>query len=160
MDMNAAFPSENLKAADLQGQEATLTIERVTIETIGDDRRPVVHFQGMPQRLVLNKTNSNTICEIHGAESDYWTGRQITLYSTFTDYQGKQVACIRVKPVGVPATAQAPAFQGVQQPNFGAPPPVPQPGLVQNPPQFAGTPQHQDPTPPLPEAAPFDPFDP
>ncbi len=99
MDMNAAFPSENLKAADLSGNERTLTIDKVTIEMIGDDQRPVVHFQGEAQRLVLNKTNSNTIIGMHGAESDHWTGRQITLFPTYTDFGGKQVACIRVKPV-------------------------------------------------------------
>lgn len=125
MDINAAFPSDNLKAADLGGQELPLVISHLTMEKFGDDVRPVVHFQGMQQRLVLNKTNSNTIASMYGPETDHWSGRQITLYPAWTDYQGKQVACIRVKPAGMVA-----APPGSLQ---GTPPPVPQPGVAQQP---------------------------
>lgn len=119
MDMNAAFPTQNITAADLGGRELSLMISHVAMETIGTDTKPVVHFQGMQQRLVLNKINSTTISEMYGTESDAWTGKQITLYPAWTDYQGKQVPCIRIE--------QQSALGGTLPP-LTAPPPVPQPG--------------------------------
>jgi hypothetical protein len=101
MNINSAFPSNYLKAADLggNGRRVTVTIESVEMEDIGDTDKPVVYFKDKKKGLVLNKTNSNMIAEIaNSEETDNWTGVQVTLYSTKTDFQGRRVDAIRVEP--------------------------------------------------------------
>lgn len=97
MDINSAFPSDWLKATDLQGRPVRLIITEVVTEKVGDDYRPIVHFQKTKKGLVLNKTNSNSIAEVYGTETDNWTGCIIELYPDKTDYQGKRVDCIRIR---------------------------------------------------------------
>jgi len=98
MNINSAFPSDYLKAADIPaGRRVTVTIENVTIEKLGEDTRPVVYFNGKEKGLVLNKTNANMICEIaKSEETEDWRGIQITLYSTKVDFQGRRVDALRV----------------------------------------------------------------
>lgn len=113
MDINSVFPSKYLKASDLQGQDATVTISHVAIEDVGgDDRKPVVYFTGKDKGIVLNKTNAAAIQNLYGADTDNWTGKRIILFPTQTDFQGKPTACIRVRlnaPPAEPAPAQAEA---------------------------------------------------
>lgn len=113
MNINGAFPSTYLKAADLSGRRALVTISHVKMEDIGDDHKPVLYFAGKDKGLVLNKTNANAITEITGTdETDGWRGKTIVLYVAKVDFQGKRVDAIRVD---YPQTATAPV----------APPPPP-----------------------------------
>lgn len=114
MDINSAFPSNFLKATDLNGRRVTVTISHVLPEKVGDDVKPCVYFQGAEKGLVLNKTNANEIAVMHGFETDHWVGKKIVVYPTTTDFQGRRVACIRVDNPG--SNQQQPAYQGgVQQ---------------------------------------------
>jgi hypothetical protein len=97
MNISGAFPSNYLKAADLQGRRVTVTIAGVKMEDIGGDHKPVVKFQGKDRGMVLNKTNANMIAEIAGTEeTDEWTGVAVVLYPTKVDFQGKRVDAIRI----------------------------------------------------------------
>jgi hypothetical protein len=97
VNINTAFPSSYLKAADLQGRRAPVTVDRVAMEDIGGEHKPVLFFQGKDRGLVLNKTNAAMIAEIAGSEeTDEWKGVRIVLYPTKTDFQGKRVDAIRV----------------------------------------------------------------
>lgn len=114
MRISSAFPSNYLKATDLQGHSPTVVIARVEMETVGDDHKPVLYFQGKEKGVVLNKTNANNIAMMYGDETDSWAGRAVTLYSAWVEYQGKSVEAIRIRP---------PQSQGHQAP---PPPPPPQ----------------------------------
>lgn len=99
MKIGAAFPSKYLKADDLGTSRPIVTIDRITLEDVGGDgeHRPVIRFAGKDKMLVVNKTNANIIAEVLGTdETDEWEGRQIRLYATKTEFQGKRVPCIRV----------------------------------------------------------------
>ena len=98
MNINAAFPSTYLKAADLLGKRVVVTIERVTMEDIGDEsKKPVLRLQGKDKAVVLNKTNAAMLVEICGTEeTERWRGISIVLYPTRVDYQGKRVDAIRI----------------------------------------------------------------
>lgn len=98
MRVSQAFPSNYLRASDLQGKEPTVTIARVEMEDIGDDRKPVVYFAGKEKGVVLNKTNANNISMLYGDDTDNWIGKPIGLYATYVDFQGRSVEAIRVKP--------------------------------------------------------------
>ena len=98
MNINQAFPSNYLRAADLNGKTPTMTITEVKLETVGDDRKLVVYFKGTDKGLVLNKTNANSISDILGSEdTDDWAGKRIMLITAKVEYQGKRVPAIRVE---------------------------------------------------------------
>jgi len=97
MRTGEAFPSNYLKAADLQGKSVTVTVAKVIMEDIGDDTKPVVHFVGKEKGLVLNKTNAAMITEIAGTdEMDEWPGTVVVLYPTKVDFQGRRVEATRI----------------------------------------------------------------
>lgn len=109
MKISAAFPSEYLKAADLQGRQVKVVIDRVEMRDVGDDHKPVIFFQGKDRGVVLNKTNSGVLEDAFGDETDHWHGQTITLYPTKVDYQGKRVDAIRILADPVPPPVQPPA---------------------------------------------------
>lgn len=91
------FPSNYVKADDLPETGVRVVMANVEMEKIGDDEKPVLYFHGKEKGLVLNKTNWNNIAFIHGDESDEWEGKPIIIFPTTTDFQGRTVACIRVR---------------------------------------------------------------
>jgi hypothetical protein len=92
------FPGRFLRAADLAGHTPVVTIARVEVQTVGDDQKPVVFFEGKDKAIVLNRTNFNAIVEITGREdTDDWPGHKIKLITTKVDYQGRRVPAIRVE---------------------------------------------------------------
>lgn len=97
MRVGDVFPSNYLKASDLQNRNVPVVIARVEIEKIGEDRKPVIYFQGKEKGLVANKTNCNAIAAVYGDEMDDWPGCELILFPIMTDYQGKQVEAIRVR---------------------------------------------------------------
>ncbi len=99
MNIQEAFPSKYIKAADLNDQNVRVIMERVEMEDIGDDGdKPVLYFRGKSKGMVMNKTNSNNIAIVYGDETDDWIGKEIILYPTMVDYQGRSVPAIRVRP--------------------------------------------------------------
>lgn len=123
MHIDQMFPSNTLRASDLANGDATATIANVVVEKIGDDMKPVVYFHNSEKRLVLNKTNASTISDIHGPDTDLWSGKQITLGHAYTDYAGKQVECVRVRPQIIQQATAAPTPAPVtpQSPPAAAP---------------------------------------
>ena len=114
MDIDAAFPSKYLKAADLQGRNVQLVIDRVEIEEVGfgqqKEHKPVVYFQKAKKGLVLNVTNKNTIKTAYGKDTDLWSDKPLILFSAMVDFAGETTEAIRVR-VPKPAAAPAPAPQ-------------------------------------------------
>ena len=125
MDINVAFPSSWLKAADLGGREVTVKMAAVEMETIGQgsdaDELPVLSFVGQQKGLILNKTNARSITQLYGSETTGWSGRRITLYPTTTTYGAETRDCIRIKP---PVDTPPPAPEPPPAPD---PPPAPEP---------------------------------
>jgi hypothetical protein len=97
MRISGAFPSEYLKAADLQGRQVTVKISRVEMKDIGEEVKPVLYLEGKDKGLVLNKTNANSISAAYGDETDEWIGQEIVLYETAVEFQGRRVQGIRCR---------------------------------------------------------------
>lgn len=95
--------SKWLSHPDLKGREIKVTIDGSKVEEVGDTHKLVVYFAGKDKGLALNKTNARMIAEAYGRNSDDWSGKEIIMYPTKTEFQGKLVDCIRVR---IP-TAQA-----------------------------------------------------
>lgn len=120
MKIGAAFPGQYLKAADLQGKRVQVVIEKVDMEDIGGETKPVLHFKGKNRGVVLNKTNANAIWGINGSDdTDDWPGTAITLFPTRVEFQGKRVDAIRIdppdRPVAQPARRFAPEPEPVDE---------------------------------------------
>lgn len=109
MRMSAAFPSAYLKAADLANRRVKIQMDRVEMEDIGGDHKPVLYFLGTDKKMVLNKTNASEIIDTYGDETTEWRGKFIELYEARVDFQGKKVQAIRVnallKEQGIAAQA-------------------------------------------------------
>jgi len=109
MNIDSAFPSNYLKASDLGDKQPIVTIDRIEVEPIGRDKeiKPVLYFQGKEKGLVLNKTNAKKIAEITGSkDTDDWSGCQVKIYATETEFAGETVECIRVKAPGAAVKAK------------------------------------------------------
>jgi len=118
MKLNEVFSGNYLKADDLQGRTARVTISKVEVKEFDDGNKIVLHFQGKDKQLVCNRTNCSIIAENLGTqETDEWTGQTVQLMVKRVEFQGKLVPAIRVvledkKPV-VAAPKAAPAPQPV-----------------------------------------------
>jgi arabinogalactan endo-1,4-beta-galactosidase len=97
MRISGAFPSDYLKAADLQGQSVKVVMAHVEMKDIGGDHKPILFFQGKDKGMVLNKTNANNISAAYGDDTDDWAGKELVLFEAMVDFQGKTVAAIRVR---------------------------------------------------------------
>lgn len=97
MRISDAYPSNYIKASDLRDKNVLVAIERIEMEDIGDDHKPVIYFLGHSKGLCLNKTNANNIATAYGDDTDDWLGKEIILYPTMVDFQGRSVAAIRVR---------------------------------------------------------------
>lgn len=98
MKLNEAFPSTYLKSDDLQGKDASVVIATAEMETVGDERKLVLTFQGKKKSMICNKTNASRIAFLYGDETDDWVGKEIILTSEFVEFQGKTVKGLRVRP--------------------------------------------------------------
>ena len=89
MDMTkyAGSESKYLKAKDLQGKKVRLKIREVSLVTFEDDgkskSKPAIWFEGKEKGMVLNGTNTETLCKSFGAESSEWIGKEVELKSHY-----------------------------------------------------------------------------
>ena len=125
MRLDEVYHGDSLKAADLAGKDCRVTISGYEVVDFDEGKKIVLSFNKTDRTFVLNKTNGNTIADMYSQEMDNWIGKPITLFPTQTDFQGKAVACIRVRigqpqpaPAPTPPLMQAPVSELPQQPEF------------------------------------------
>ena len=107
MKISDAFPSNYLKAADLNGRTIPVTIADCQLEDLGGESKPVLRFVGKDKGCVLNKSNASVLADAFGDETSAWNGKKIELYSEKVFFQGRMVDGLRVRippqPAAVPA---------------------------------------------------------
>ncbi len=124
-NIHDAFPSNYLKASDLQGSQPVVTIDRVEVEPVGRQRemKPVLYFLGKEKGMVLNKTNATKIAQLVGSpNTEEWHGMRVRLFSTMVEFSGDQVEAVRVKaapPQAARPVQQAPPQPPVSEPSHG-----------------------------------------
>lgn len=97
MKISEEFPSKYLKAADLGGKEVRVIMQNVEKEKLGDDMKLALYFKGKEKAVILNKTNSNTISDAYGDDTDDWYDQPLILFSVMVDFQGKVGPAIRCR---------------------------------------------------------------
>jgi hypothetical protein len=99
MNISDLYPSKYIKADDLQGQQAPVTIMSITVEEIADKEfKPVMRFMGKDKGMVLNKTNAINCASVWGDDTIAWQGQQATLLAAPVMFQGKQVMGLQLLP--------------------------------------------------------------
>jgi len=93
---------EYLVGEELNGKEVTLTIEKVELTEIrnqkGVETKPVAFFVGTTKRLVLNVTNMKAIARALGSGYiEDWQNKKITLIPQSGRFFGVNQEVIRVK---------------------------------------------------------------
>lgn len=93
-------PPKHLDAADLGGKDCVVTIKEVGFTEVGEakEKKGFVLYQEFARPMVLNRTNVKRLIAHHGGDTSAWVGKQVTLYPSETDFAGKVVPCIRVRP--------------------------------------------------------------
>ncbi len=101
MKISAAFPSNYIKAADLDGKPRALQIRTCVPEELGQgndkETKPVLYFQDRQKGLVLNKTNATVIADAYGDDTSNWEGKAVEVYPTQVEFKGKLVDGIRLR---------------------------------------------------------------
>ncbi len=119
--ISEAFPSPYLKCADLGGKPWDMKIRTVSEEDLGQghdkETKPVVYFENAKKGLVLNKTNATTIAKAYGNDCGGWTGQDVQVFPTTTEFKGETVDAIRVRVVQQAQPDEQPAEQPEAKPD-------------------------------------------
>ncbi len=111
MDYEKMFPGRFLKAALFDGRDVLLTVSRVRLEDLPEDRgsrvRGILGFKETKLELVLNRTNAESLKALFGRETDDWLGKRVTFYPARIDSEIAEIA-IRVR--GSPDIAKSITF--------------------------------------------------
>jgi hypothetical protein len=107
------FPSNFLKADDLDDGPMTLTISDIRPEKMQDgNSKPCVFFKEDKRALVLNVTNKNSLVMLSKSKNPRDAiGLRVMLVQVEAEYQGKPCKALRIrKPptLGGPAAAESP----------------------------------------------------
>jgi hypothetical protein len=97
MKLKDMYKSTLLKAEDIKGHEVKLVIEDVTIEEVGDEKKPVIRFKGKEKRMQLNRTNAELLAGFYGDDTEAWKNQEVTLVTERVMYQGKMVDGLRFR---------------------------------------------------------------
>jgi hypothetical protein len=103
------FGSRFLKAEDMAGKTATVTISAIE-DVEFDDRglKPVLHFHGKKKGLVTNSANFDTLAAAISPRTEDWVGHAIVLKGEKVRFKGRLVDSI---VVSVPAPVKQEAKQ-------------------------------------------------
>lgn len=96
-----AFPSRFFRASDLPDEGLVVMIEKVALEPVADGEEPklTASFVNQTKRLVVNKTNAESIAAIVGSDDvDDWPDHEVKLVKARVDFRGKRVDAIRIDP--------------------------------------------------------------
>jgi hypothetical protein len=108
------FPSKYLKPSDLKNGPEVGKINVAALEDLKDfsgapAKKLVVYFQRKLKPLILNRTNWDSIADLHGDESDNWSNCEIELYAATVLMNGQEKDTIRIrKPSGKAKKASPP----------------------------------------------------
>jgi hypothetical protein len=97
VNINEVFPSKYLKASDLQGKSVKVVVDRIEIEKMGEDTKPVLYFKGKGKGMVLNKSNAQVIAAHYSPETAGWLGKEIKLYPGKVNFNGQMVDSLKIE---------------------------------------------------------------
>jgi hypothetical protein len=99
MKYSKYFPSPYLKASDLDTERQRVTITKVEEESMGypRERKLVVHFEELEQRLVLGQGNARTLRNDFGDDTEASVGKEVDLVVKSSVVDGKPIEFILIE---------------------------------------------------------------
>ena len=97
MKVSEAFPSKYLSANDIPEDNIRLIMDHVETTELEGKQKLVLFFKRAKKGMILNKTNASNIAAAYGDDTDDWLEKELVLFTTWVDYQGKSVEAIRVR---------------------------------------------------------------
>ena len=85
-----------LNAANLKTGPTSLTVASAAEKTIKGQKKLVLGFKERNEQLICNATNSRTLEERFGDDTDAWIGQGLQLVVVPVSYQGKSMPGIRI----------------------------------------------------------------
>ncbi len=119
------YPSKYLKAADLRGRDAVVTIKsldpasELNMRGGKTEKKPVISFVESDKLFCLCKTNAKSIAKVYGSELENWLGKRITIYPTKVAFGGNTVDAVRIREVAPKASSKAATQSGEHDPVTG-----------------------------------------
>src|SRR5262245_22716054 len=114
------YGSRFLRAEDLAGKTATVTIASVEDVEFDKGLKPVLHFRDKKKGVVVNASNYDILAAAFGNNTIGWPGRTIILRGTKVRFKGQLVDSIVVEmPAKNPAPQTADPLEG-EIPDFAA----------------------------------------
>lgn len=103
MKWESRFKGDYISAAELGDKRPTLTISRITICRIEDDKKkkdvdkPVMWFKEIDRGWMYCKTTGHACAAMFGEDDEQWIGKRLTLYADpNVSFGGDQVGGIRI----------------------------------------------------------------
>ena len=103
MNINEMYPKRYASGLDLNGKAATLTVSRITRESmqtpgVGQVEKYVIYFQETKRGVVLSRILAEQIAAALGTpETDQWTGKKVMLYPENISVAGSIRVVIRAR---------------------------------------------------------------
>lgn len=99
IDFDQLYPGRFLKSGELLGEKRTVTIERVEIDELENEKgkkiQGVLHLKDEKQ-IALNKTNGLCLKGMFGKKLSEWEGKRITIYQDSVQFGANMVDAIRI----------------------------------------------------------------
>lgn len=118
MKLTTLFPRKYATGADLKGEVVTLSIARVTLESMHPaqgrpaEEKPVIYFERCQKGIILTRPLAHQIADIVGSEeTDEWKGCRVTLYPQKMQVAGQDRIAVRAK---APSSITTPPPEGLQ----------------------------------------------
>lgn len=118
MKISTLFPTRYAAGSDLQGKTPTLAIARVLLEQMHPqpgapaESKPVIYFTGAQRGIILTPTLARQIAELHGDDTDTWTGHKIQLFTVPVNVAGQARQSIRARRA---PNGETPPPEGLQE---------------------------------------------
>ena len=103
------YQSGLLKADDIPpGKTPRVQVSDFSVEDLGEgERKPAISFRGHDKKMILNRTNAETLKTAFGSDTDHWLGKEVELYVDRVLFQGRHVPALRIRiPTPPPAAGE------------------------------------------------------
>lgn len=102
IDFDELFPGRFIKAGEFKGKDVTLTIDKIHLEDLPQDKggektRGIISFRESKKQWVLNRTNAECLKAMWGRDTKDWIAKRVTLFPTMVQVRGGKELAVRVK---------------------------------------------------------------
>lgn len=99
MRVDQIYPNTYLSASDIGNHKLQAVICEVGLVVLDGEQKLALSFEGKQKLMVLNRSNASAMAEVFGQETDGWLGKSVELYTIRTEFKGRPVDGLRLRPL-------------------------------------------------------------